>query len=202
MWLGLPITLGKRWSSLPDEDVSTRSVVTFTLGGTCLFNDDVSGACRAFAEAGASGKAAGNIHLAAPALCALGTLQMQCGALHLALETFDEAQQVATGKNGRPMPVAAGAYNGKGQLFYEWNDLATAVSHLETAVKLVNQWGNVESLISSHIFLAQLYLARGDGEEATALLQEANRQAKGKQMSPGTESYACRRTDSRLGSQR
>jgi len=99
---------------------------------------------------------------------------MHCSGLHQALSTFDEAHQMAKGKSGRDLPIASSTYNGKGQLLYERDDLKVVVEHLETAVNLDEQWGNVEALISSCAFLGKAYLAQDNFDSALAKLQQAS----------------------------
>lgn len=175
-------------AKLPEGDFSTRSVVTYTLGGANLLQEDIEGACQSFAEAAASGQEAGNVHLAVSAWSALGTLQVQCGQLHLALDTFAKAERAATSSSGRLFPVAASAYHGQGLVFYEWNNLEAAVTVLEKGVALAEVWGNVDALISGQIYLARLHRVQGEVDKALAVLQQAEQIAQGKQVSPVTDS--------------
>lgn len=174
---------------LPQNDKSTRSVVTYTLGGACLMKEDIEGACKAFAEAGAAGRESGNFHLAVSALSALGALQMQCGRLHQAFETFDQAKRLATSKLGRVYPFAASACGGLGSVLYEWGRIEEAESQLATAVKLAETWGNIDSLVSSHVRFCQVLLAQGNVENARSQLQFAESVARGKQLTPTSEAF-------------
>jgi LuxR family maltose regulon positive regulatory protein len=83
-------------------------------------------ASRAFAEAGRMARTAGNIHVAVPAICSRAELLTAQGQLRRAADAYREALQLALKADGRPLPVAARAHVGLGQLLYEWDDLDAA----------------------------------------------------------------------------
>jgi len=166
---------------LPEENPAVRAFVAFTLGGACLLSDDVAEACQAFAEASALGRAAGNVHVAIPALCNLAGLRALQGQLHQAAGLYQEALELATpslahqreGRGGRTLPVAAMAYSGLGGLLYEWNDLEGAMRHLREGIEQSKQWGNVDALASSYARVARVLQAQGDEAGALEALKEA-----------------------------
>jgi LuxR family maltose regulon positive regulatory protein len=158
---------------LPEEAASVRSIVAFTLGGINYMSEDLTGAAQAFAEATVMGRRAGNIHVAAPALRALGNLQAAQGRLHQAAATYREALGLVETPEGRPLPLAAGSLLGLGDLAYEWNDLAAAEEHIRASLELSRQWGHHDSTAHSLLSLAQVQQARGDIEAAGRLLAEA-----------------------------
>jgi LuxR family maltose regulon positive regulatory protein len=160
---------------LPHEEGTVRSVVAFTLGGIHLLDNDLPGASQAFAEASRAGQRSGNLHVAVSALCRLGDLEADLGRLHKAAEAYQDALRLATGPDGQLLPVAAQAFSGLADLFYERNDLVAAERHLLTSIDLDQQWGNANALASIHCDLARLYQAKGEPERATDALQQAER---------------------------
>ena len=160
-------------ATLPQEAASVRSIVAFTLGGITYLEGNVTDAAQAFVEAAAMGRRAGNLHVAVPALRALGNLQVAQGKLHQAAATYREALRLAETSQGRPLPLAAGSLVGLGDLAYEWNALAEAEDQLQTGLKLSRQWGNHDSAVHSLLSLAKVEQARGDLLAARSLLEEA-----------------------------
>ena len=171
---------------LPERDAANRSFVSFTLGGACWLTGDLAGARRAFAEASRLGEEAGNIHVAVPALGALAYLHELSGQLHQAAELHRNAIRLAAGQRGQSLPVAAQAHTGLGNLLYEWNDLATAAYHLETASALVEMLGQADTLVASQIALARLRQARGDWEAALKQTGKAEQVVGSVTLTPST----------------
>ncbi len=170
---------------LSDDDLVVRSVVVFTLGVASLASDDIVGASRAFAEASAIGQAAGNIHLAVPAMCSLANLQARQGRLHQAAETYQDALQLAE-TEGRPLQVAAMAHIGIGNLLCEWDDLEGARGHVMAGLEQGQQWGNPDGLANGYVALAQVLQVRGDLDGAVDAVQKAERVVEGHTVTPMT----------------
>jgi LuxR family maltose regulon positive regulatory protein len=164
---------------LDADNLVVRCVVAFTLGGISLLQGDLPGARRAFAEAVDKGQAAGNLHLAVPALAQLARLQTEQGRLHQALATYQRALDLA----GR-LPVAAQATSGQGALDYEWNDLAAAERLLARSVELDEQWGNVDALCGDYAALARVYQAQGDPQRGRDLLDKAEQLVRDRGLHP------------------
>ena len=78
-----------------------RSIVAFTLGGISYLEGNLADAAQAFAEAATMGSQAGNLHVAVPALRALGNLQVAQGRLHQAAATYRRALRLAETPQGR-----------------------------------------------------------------------------------------------------
>jgi LuxR family maltose regulon positive regulatory protein len=169
---------------LPKDELVVRGVVSFTLGGACLMHGDASGASQAFAKAGAIGQAAGNIHLAVPAMSRLAELKIEQGHLHQAAQVLQQAMDLVTRPDGRPLPVAAQPHSGMGDLLYEWNDLDAALQHLRKSVELGRQWGNADALAADYCGLARVHQAQGPAEQALDALQEAEQLVREREPSP------------------
>jgi LuxR family maltose regulon positive regulatory protein len=170
------VDLAHRALALLDEgNLVVRSVVVFVLGGAHLVGGDLPGATRALAQAGEMGQAAGNIHLAVPALTLLADLEVQRGRLHGAFEAYQRALEMAGHS-----PVAAQAHSGMGAVLYEWNDLEAAAHHLGRSIDLGRLWGNVDALSNDYIALARLRRARGDLPGASDAVQEVEQLVKGR----------------------
>jgi LuxR family maltose regulon positive regulatory protein len=170
------VDLAHRALSLLDEgNLVVRSVVVFVLGGAHLVGGDLPAGARTLAQASEMGQAAGNIHLAVPALTLLADLEVQRGRLHGAFEAYQRALDLAGHS-----PVAAQAHSGMGLVLYEWNELEVAAHHLGRSIELGRLWGNVEALSSDYVALARLRRAQGDPPGASDAIEEAEQLAKGR----------------------
>ena len=170
---------------LPEEASGTRGVVAFVLGGACILNDDLEGAARAFDEAGRIGEQSGNIHIAMPAVGALAAIEVDQGRLHSAEARYQEALKLATSADGRPLPVAASALTGLGEVLYALGNLATATQHAQTAIELALVWGNLDALAFGYVLLARTRLAQHAVEGAESALREAEQLARTHRLNPG-----------------
>jgi LuxR family maltose regulon positive regulatory protein len=179
---------------LPENETAVRSVVAFTLGGACWLSGDVADASRAFAEAGRLGKAAGNVHVAVPAICSRAELLIVQGQLQRAAAAYREALHIASTADGRPLPVAARAHVGLSQLLYEWGDLEAALQMTQQGIELGRLWGNVENRLAGHVTLARIKQAQGDLDSAQAALSEAEQLVGAQRLFPLAGSWveACR----------
>ena len=158
---------------LAPADQITRSVVTYVLGGMKLMSGDFTGAVDAFMAAGESGRLAGNIHVAVPALCSLANLQRAQGSLRRAAATLEEARRLAWTGGGQPLPVAAAVYSGLAHLHYERDELPEAARWVRAGLALAEQWGNLETAVNLQISAARIHLAQGDAAAAQAAWQQA-----------------------------
>jgi LuxR family maltose regulon positive regulatory protein len=161
-----------------------RAIVSFVLGGACLLRGDVAAAAEALREAGTVGLQGGNVHIVAPALNALAGVQMLQGHLRQARTTAQEAINLATGPDGRLLPIAAGPTSALAELAYEWNDLEGALAYARQSVELSQRWGSSDTLCHGYLTLAQVLQARGDLEAVEDALCEAERVGSGIATTP------------------
>jgi ATP/maltotriose-dependent transcriptional regulator MalT len=146
---------------------------------------DMPAAIEAMEAAGRSGERAGNIHLAVSALSAAGGFLLESGNLSAAQQNYDQALKLATGRSGRPLPIAANIYNGLSQLYLSRNDLENARQFARTGLELAEQWGNVESLAGSYLALAHIERLEGNLSEAQLAFDEAKHIAATHSLTPG-----------------
>lgn len=174
---------------LPESDQAIRSVVTMTLGTARRLTGDLTGAKHTLEEAARSGRAAGNTYLALGALSSLADLLFTEGRLHRSAAAYNEMLQLAVQPSGRPLPAAGMAYFGQGMIDYEWNQLQRAEEHIELAVRLCRQWGNIATLAGSYVMLFRVRQAQGRVGKAGAALLEAARLAQTQVLAPRATSW-------------
>lgn len=149
-----------------------RPPLLFNLALSHEFSGNVAAALPLYAEVLELSLIQQNMHIVPMALGHLGQLQTLRGQLREAERTYRRALQLAESMSAVPSPLAGNALAGLGQLYYEWNDLATAHAYLERAIALGKPWNSWESLVPGHLGLARIYRARGDWAAAYATLDE------------------------------
>jgi LuxR family transcriptional regulator, maltose regulon positive regulatory protein len=168
------VELAQRALALLDhEQQGIRGVVLFALGGAYMLQDEFAPAGEAMAQAAQVAHQGGNIHLAVPALNALAGIQAWQGRLSQARATAQRAIHMASGPSGRPSPIAGGAVSALAELAYEANDLAAALDNAQQSLDLNRRWGNVDSLGSAYLTLAQVLTAQENFRGAQDALDEA-----------------------------
>jgi LuxR family transcriptional regulator, maltose regulon positive regulatory protein len=97
------------------------------------------------------------------------------GRLRIAADTYEEAARSASGEERlRGLIDGAAYYFGLGELYYEWNELDTAESHLLQGIELMKGGLAVDAEVVTlgFIALAHLRSAKGQHNEALAALAE------------------------------
>jgi LuxR family maltose regulon positive regulatory protein len=151
---------------LPERSTFLRGLIAYLFGTLNLRSGDLDGARVALEEASQMSQASGVLHVAIPALTALGIVQSIQGKLYLAYENYQKALQLSARGRRHPLPVAATANNSIGELLYEWNDLDDAEQHLARGLDQSKQWGSAEDLVNNATTRARLCQARGHWQDA------------------------------------
>ncbi|MBN1262376.1 MAG: LuxR family transcriptional regulator [Anaerolineae bacterium] len=177
--IGRAIDLANRAEALlPEKARVGRSINAFTLGNAYRFGNDLERAIEAYKRAVAFGKAADVRHILAPTTSALGRLHVRRGELHLAEQLYRDTLERLSGPGGRLPPIAAGVCGHLGDLYYEWNDLETALSYLRQGQTLSRYWMNASIGIALGVSLAKVLRVLGEVGEADAIVQEAAAQVR------------------------
>jgi len=121
----------------------------------------------------------------------LADLRATRGALRHAVRVYQDALRLATTPNGHPLPVAARALVGIGNLELEQSNLVSAEQHLEKSVKLSELWGNPDTHVLSHISLARLRQAQENPNDALAHLEEAGQIAQRSTVTASTQAMVA-----------
>jgi len=119
-------------------------------------------------EAIETGRQAGNYVVAASSLCLLAYMDIAGGKLHRAAGQIKQAIELAG-----PSTVATPSHLSLSSLFYEWNDLESALYHVQQAIELAQILGGQGLLARLYCLLARISLARDDDAGATKALEKA-----------------------------
>ena len=156
---------------LPD-DLFLRNLATSIVSLSHLLDGDLASSASALEQAARKSRKAGNVMLAVPLLCHVGSLRMRQGRLHQAQDIYQQALSWATDPTGSLLPIAGEALMGLGRLSFEWNDLHAAARHLIEGIQLTGQWSEVGAM-DGYISLAHLRRAEGDFAAAQEAIDQA-----------------------------
>jgi LuxR family maltose regulon positive regulatory protein len=92
--------------------------------------------------------------------------------LRLAAGTYEDTIQLAV---DLPYPMISEVHLGLGRILYEWNDLDAAWERGQKSLVLARLLQNTDRPMACGILLARITLARGDPDEASRILDEAER---------------------------
>ena len=154
---------------LHPENLPGRAGTTWKLGLAYQFRGDRAAARQAHTEAVAISEASGNVHVNILATTCLGYLQELDNQLSLATQTYRRVLHLV---GDPPGPVACEAHVGLARIYYQWNDLKAAEAHGQMSAQLSRQL-EIDSFVTSELFLARLKLAQGDVSGATSVLDKA-----------------------------
>lgn len=156
----------------PPESGLLRSVAANNLGLAHLWRGDMDAASQAFELVVPMALQAGNTIMAVAALCNLAGIRFMHGRLRQAATDYEEALELSTTRAGRRRPAAARALMGLAELAREWNNLEAAAQHLDEALGLCRQYGEMGSLVCL-LTLSRVRLEQGDAAAAQGLLDQA-----------------------------
>jgi LuxR family maltose regulon positive regulatory protein len=112
---------------LPDDELSSRSMLPYILGRAYRVVGDLDQASQANADMERFGRAAGNVMTVSMALCEQATLYKLRGQLSLAADTYHQAEQFIKEHDDGQFVTRALVDLGLGDLSYEQNDLESAM---------------------------------------------------------------------------
>ena len=117
-------------------------------------------------------RATGNLRTTMLAVYYLAEVYLSLGQFQQAAQLYQQglawSQQVAL-----PSALSCWAHAGLGALLYEWNELAEAIFHLQRAVELSQQCGEVKVMMYARMAPVQALQTQEQPEEALAILQTA-----------------------------
>jgi LuxR family maltose regulon positive regulatory protein len=167
------------------EEASPRSRILLTLGVAYEeMRGDIAAAREAFREAYELGKASpspslvGNAPLPLTALAYLADYEVLYGNLREASRMYEMAIEFADKWGGQSSIALSFVQQGRAGLFYEWNDLDGAIRALQTCLRIGDLWNSPRFLVPAYGLSARVTQARGQTEEANALIQRAEKVAR------------------------
>ena len=155
---------------LHPDNLTVRTITTWTLGLAYQLQGDRAAASRAYTEVMSISQASGDIISTLAATTGLGNIQETENQLFLAAESYRHGDQLF---GDPPQPVACGVYLGLAGIFYEWNDLDAAGQKAQLSLQLAQQVESIDTPALCWVLLARLELAHGNVAGAAAMLSQA-----------------------------
>jgi LuxR family maltose regulon positive regulatory protein len=159
-------------SQLSNDERGFLAAAMYTIGVAHLQKGDIDSASQAFSEAVTLGEAKGGPYMALSALDTLSDMRIRQGHLAQAMQSCQQALDMAARWDWEPMPAIGMAYIHLGRIFYEQNDLDEAAIALTEGIGRLR--GSIEQylLALGYVALAWVHLARREIDAALAVLQE------------------------------
>jgi LuxR family maltose regulon positive regulatory protein len=155
---------------LSPDNLSLRTITTWTLGYAYQLQGDRTAASQAYEEVLASSQSSEDIISTLAATTGLGNIQESENQLFQAVESYRRGLELF---GNPPQPITCGVYLGLAGIYYEWNDLKAAQQYGQQSLELAQQVQNLDTPALSWLLLARLKLAEGDLSSATALVTKA-----------------------------
>ncbi|MCK5198840.1 MAG: hypothetical protein KAR21_10835, partial [Spirochaetales bacterium] len=153
---------------LHPENLSSRTTSTWTLGQAYEQSGDHSAARNTYNDALSIGQISGNVVFTILAMAGLGHMEEVENKLHLAVQTYQQILQLV---GDQPLPVLSDVHLGLARIFYQWNDMDSALQYANSSIELARLFENtIDRFIVCEIFLSYLKLVTGDIDEAASLL--------------------------------
>lgn len=153
---------------LHPENLSARTTSTWTLGLAYEELKDHPAARETYHKALSMGKISGNVVFTLLAKAGLGYMEEVENKLHLAVQIYQQILQLV---GDQPLPVLCDVHLGLARVFYQWNDMDSALQYTNSSIELARLFENtIDRFIVCEIFLSHLKLVTGDIDEAASLL--------------------------------
>jgi len=183
--------------ALPEGDLLLHSLATFTEATSVYMAEGNSPFwAQQLEDIARRNQKDGNQMAAFLALYDLGDLRQKQGLLHLAEDAYRRALDLATGSQGRRIPVAGLALIGLGDLARERNDLDLARQLIGEGISLAGSLSPVRAM-DGYLTLALLEHAAGDHAAADRAVQTARQLARQFEMTE-VDDYVVELLDARL----
>ena len=170
------VTYARRVLDLvPEDDHLGRGGAAGLMGLAFWTNGDLEAAHRTFADGMAHLQMAGNISDAVGGVLALADIRIAQGRLREAMQTYEQALQLARehGTPGVAVRGTADMYVGMSELEREHNDLQAATQLLLRSQEQGEHTGFPQHPYRWRVAMARLHEAQGDLDGALDLLDEA-----------------------------
>jgi ATP/maltotriose-dependent transcriptional regulator MalT len=162
---------------LPEEDLHFRPGIYGALGDTYRINgrwdDAKANYLKVLDFTHSPGFRIESVHVYG----ALADLELRQGHLRNAAAYWDKAIALIQDEANWgtfPLPLTGWVYLRKGELLYEWNELAQAQDHLARGLERAELGGDARALIAGYLLAGRINLTNGDTEAATEMLEQAH----------------------------
>jgi LuxR family maltose regulon positive regulatory protein len=158
---------------IPDDNLALQLDTRITLGYEYFLSGDYANASQNLNEMIRTGMDVGAIINTVAASCVMARLYANQGLLHKSYDTYQTAMQVIPDQSDQHLGARALIEIGIAELLREWNDLETALVHMNKGLTLISKWDKADDQALAYITLARIHLARANMMETTKSLEKA-----------------------------
>jgi len=144
------------------------------LGYGYFLDGDFTNAIQALHETIQSGTAGGVITITVAAYCVLARLYAIQGQLHRSFEVYKEAGNFIHEVGGQNLGVRGIVDVGMADLFYEWNDLEAALTHIKQGLEFIPYWGKADDTALASVTFARIQQALGNTAAALETIEKGS----------------------------
>jgi LuxR family maltose regulon positive regulatory protein len=172
----------KALALLPADDLSIRAFASLNLGAALVQGGKLEDASKALQNGMDWGKASGNTHIYILAAGNMAYLFLVQGQIRKAESVCQEVFAFLDNERTREQfPAIAQIYTMLTSIFLARNELDQALQCAQEGLEISKQWNQIDTLTMSYLSVIESLTARGEYEEAAALLAQV--QSLGKDIS-------------------
>jgi LuxR family maltose regulon positive regulatory protein len=157
----------------PSSNLALQLDTRITLGTEYFVGGDYAHARPTLEEVVRAGGDAGAVINPVAASCILARLYAVQGRLHQSYDTYQVAAQLIPDASGQHRGPRALVEIGLAEVSCEWNDLDTALVHVQRGLSLMPFWDKADDWVLAYCTLARIHLARGNPGGAAKAVENA-----------------------------
>jgi LuxR family maltose regulon positive regulatory protein len=157
------------------EDLWLQVIIHQAQGNAHRLRGELRQAAGAYAAALSGAEALDSPFLALAVTNRLGQVRLAQGRLRQAAGTFEGVLRQVTDQGGELLWFAGELLANLGEIYREWNDLATALQYVQRGLALSQQAGNQLGRLTGYQVLAGILVARREHEAAWLEIETAER---------------------------
>jgi LuxR family transcriptional regulator, maltose regulon positive regulatory protein len=159
--------------NIPADNLGLQIEVSITLGYQYFLRGDFENASKTLYEMIRTCQLVNAINNPVAGYALLARIHISQGLLHNAYDLFQKAAHLLQ-ETGRKYLGAVGLVEvGIADLFYEWNDVESALVHVKKGLDLLPYWGKTDDVCLAYATLARIQLAQGGTAGAAATVDKA-----------------------------
>ena len=144
------------------------------LGYGYFLAGDFENAAQVLSETIHSGVTVGAVNTTIGAYCVLARLYTLQGQLHKAYQLYQEAENFVQATGGRHRGALSIVHVGYAEILYEWNEIETALGHIEKGLAFIHFWGKADDIALAHVIHARIQQTQGDLPGAIETIEKAS----------------------------
>jgi len=159
---------------LPQDATFMRGIAEWVKSYASLMDDDPYSRNVMLNELLQVSQELGNTMIAIWTLAQIARFHIHAAELREAEQIYQRALTLASDDQGKQLPIAGAAQIGLAKIYFEWNQLDTALTYLKAGIDNSLRWREIAAM-DGYLTLSRLRQTRGDFDNAQAALDQAAR---------------------------